>query len=297
MVVPSQSELNRPLVEIAASKSEHLTHRQFRDEIISRLSLTDEDVQERTSTNASTLVTKMGFALSELVRGGLLDRPARGYYVISKAGRELLRTHSGRIGAGMLNALIEHQRTGKAPVIPLATDDGDLEEDPDKKMEDGYRTIRQNLIRELLDSLLAMSPDGFERLALVLLEKLGYGKGKVVGRSGDEGIDVIINQDALGLEKVYVQAKRWKSQVGGPQIRDFSGGLQLKGAVKGVFVTTSGFTKDARESAEKISQSNQTILLIDGQELASLMFDRDVGVITEQVYAIKKLDENYFAEI
>ena len=99
-----------------------------------------------------------------------------------------------------------------------------------------------------------MSPDGFERLALVLLEKLGYGKGKVVGRSGDEGIDVIINQDALGLEKVYVQAKRWKSQVGGPQIRDFSGGLQLKGAVKGVFVTTSGFTKDARESAEKISQ-------------------------------------------
>ena len=197
----------------------------------------------------------------------------------------------------MLNALIKQKRTGKAQPLPPSTDDSEPEEDPDQKMEDGYLAIRENLEGKILDSLLRLSPDGFERLALTLLERLGYGEGKVVGRSGDDGIDVIINQDALGLEKVYVQAKRWKSQVGGPQIRDFSGGLQLKGAVKGVFVTTSGFTKDARESAEKISQSNQTILLIDGQQLASLMFDRDVGVITEQTYAIKKLDENYFAEI
>ena len=241
-------------------------------------------------------MTKMGFALSELARAGLLDRPARGSFVISKEGRKLLRTHSGRISASMLNALIKQKRTGKVQPLPPSTDDSEPEEDPDKKMEDGYRAIRENLEGQILDSLLGLSPDGFERLVLALLEKLGYGEGKVVGRSGDGGIDVIINQDALGLEKVYVQAKRWQSQIGGPQIRDFSGGLTQKGAVKGVVVTTSAFTKAAREAAIQISQSNQTILLVDGQELASLMYDRNVGVITEQTYAIKKLDENYFAE-
>ena len=297
MAVPSQSELNRPLVEIAASKSEQLTARQFRDEIASRLSLTDEDVQERTSTNASKLMTKMGFALSDLARGGLLDRPEKGSYVISKAGRELLQLHTGRIGPSMLNALIKQKRTGVVQPLPPPTDESESEEDPDKKMEDGYRVIRANLEGKILDSLLGMLPDGFERLALTLLEALGYGKGDVVGRSGDDGIDVIINQDALGLEKVYVQAKRWRQSVGGPVIREFSGSLQLRGAAKGVFVTTSHFTSSAKETAEKISQTNQTILLIDGQKLASLMFDRDVGVITEQTYAIKKLDENYFAEV
>ena len=197
----------------------------------------------------------------------------------------------------MLNALIKQKRTGKAQPLPPATDDSEPEEDPDQKMEDGYRAIRENLKGEILDSLLGLSPDGFERLVLALLNKLGYGEGKVVGRSGDGGIDVIINQDMLGLEKVYVQAKKWKNNpVGGPEIRNFSGSLQLRGASKGVVVTTSNYTKDARESAKQISQSNQTILLIDGQELASLMFDRDVGVITEQTYAIKKLDENYFTE-
>lgn len=297
MAMPSQSELNRPLLEIAASKSEQITRRQFRDELISRLSLTDEDMQERTSTNAPTLLTKMGFALSELTRAGLLDRPARGSFLISREGRELLQTHSGRIAPSMLNALIKQKRTGEAQPVPPTPDDDDLVEDPLEKIEDGYRAIRENLTGDLLDSLLDMPPDGFERLALTLLEALGYGSGDVVGRSGDDGVDVIINQDALGLEKVYVQAKRWRQSVGAGEIRDFSGSLQLRGAAKGVFVTTSYFTKSAKDTAERISQSNQTILLIDGQELASMMFDRNVGVITEQTYAIKKLDENYFAEI
>ena len=243
-------------------------------------------------------MTKMGFALSELVRGGLLDRPVKGYFTISNAGKELLRTHSGRIGPSMLNALIKQKRTGEVQPLPPSTDDNELEEDPDKKMEDGYRAIRENLEGRILDSLLGLSPDGFERLVLALLNKLGYGEGKVVGRSGDEGIDVIINQDALGLEKVYVQAKRWENNpIRGPHIQQFAGSLTQKGAVKGVFVTTSTFTKAARESAEQISQGHQTVLLIDGQQLASMMFDRDVGVVTEETYAIKKLDENYFAEI
>ncbi len=297
MVVPSQSELNRPLLEIAASKSGPVTNREFKDEIIPRLSLTDEDVNERTSTNASTLGTKISFALYELKTAGLLHSPKRGLFVITSAGKELLITNSGRIWPSILNALIKQKRTGVVQPLPPSTDESESEEDPDKKMEDGYRAIRENLEGEILDSLVKLSPDGFERLALTLLERLGYGKGKVVGRSGDDGVDVIINQDALGLEKVHVQAKRWRQSVGSVEIRNFSGSLQLRGAAKGVFVTTSHFTPSAKETAEKISQGNQTVLLIDGQELAALMIDRDVGVITEQTYAIKKLDENYFAEI
>ncbi len=299
MAVPTQSALHRPLLEIAASNSatEPFSHRRFGDAIVDRLSLTEKDVQERTSTNASRLMTNLGFALSRLRRAGLLSSPTRGLFVVSSEGIEFLRSHTGQIRIAQLDQMYERKRTGKANVISPPQREDELEEDPLKKMEDGNHAIRENLTSELLDSLLGLPADGFERLTLRLLERLGYGKGKVVGRSGDDGIDVIINQDALGLEKVYVQAKRWRQSVGSGEIRNFSGSLQVKGAVKGVFVTTSHFTKSAKDTATTISLGNQTVLLIDGQELAALMIDRDVGVITEQTYAIKKLDENYFAEI
>lgn len=297
MAVPGQIDLHRVLLEIASFAPDLLTARQFREKAINRLELTEEDLQERTSSGALRFVTNVSFALSKLARAGLLDRPARGQFRITDEGKELLRTHSGRIGFRILDPLDEQRRTGEAQPVPSITDDNEPEEDPLRKIEDGHQSIKENLIGDLLDSLLGMSPDGFERLALTLLESLGYGKGNVVGRSGDDGVDVIINQDALGLEKVYVQAKRWRQSVGSGEIRNFSGSLQLQGAAKGVFVTTSHFTKSAKDTADRISQTNQTILLMDGQELASLMFDRNVGVVTEQTYAIKKLDENYFAEI
>ncbi len=297
MAVPTQGELYHPVLEITATSLVKLTHKQLTDDIVNHLGLTEEDVQERTSTNASRLGANLGFALSALSRAGLLNRPERGLFVISEKGRELLRTHTGRIGRATVKMLFEQKRAGSTQVRRLVPGDSEKEEDPSKKMVQGYRAIRENLISDLVDNLLDMPPDGFERLALTLLERLGYGRGNVVGQSGDDGVDVIINQDALGLEKVYVQAKRWRQSVGAGEIRDFSGSLQLRGAAKGVFVTTSHFTKSAKDTAERISQSNQTILLIDGRELASLMFDNDVGVITHDTFTVKKLDGNYFAEI
>ena len=297
MAVPTQGELHRVLLEITDKSTSELTHSKFRDAVVSRMVLTEDDLQERTSTQASRLMTNIGFALSKLARAGLLDRPQKGSFVISKAGKEFLRTHSGRIGFGKLNALIEQKKAGKGQVLAITPDDTDPEEDPEEKVREGYEAIRQNLIRDLLNRLLEISPDGFERLVLSLLEKLGYGVGKVVGKSGDGGIDVEINQDALGLEKVYVQAKRWQQAVGAPQIREFAGSLSAQGAVRGVFVTTSRFTPKALEEAKAISQGHQTVLLMEGQQLASLMLDRDVGVVTYETYTIKKLDENYFAEI
>ena len=125
---------------------------------------------------------------------------------------------------------------------------------------------------------------------------MGYGEGKAVGRSGDGGIDGIIHQDALGLAKVYIQAKRWEGQVGEPEIRNFSGSLEAKGANNGVFITSSSFGQRARETAHFISAGNKFIRLIDGEELARLMINHGVGVVSEVIYDVKKLDENYFAE-
>ena len=123
-----------------------------------------------------------------------------------------------------------------------------------------------------------------------------YGTGEAVGGSGDGGIDGVINQDPLGLEKVYLQAKRWANQVGEPEIRNFSGSLDARGAAKGVFITTSNFSGTARQTAETISAGSKFIRLIDGSELARLMIEHGVGVVTEFTYKLKKLDENYFSE-
>ena len=147
-------------------------------------------------------------------------------------------------------------------------------------MEQSDRQLRAKLADELLESIMKLTPDRFEQLVVNLLEKMGYGKGEAVGRSGDGGIDGI-NQDPLGLEKVYIQAKRWSNQVGEPEVRNFSGSLDAKGAAKGVFITNSTFSRAAKETARNISAGNKLIRLIDGQELVKLMIQHGVGVVTE----------------
>ena len=152
----------------------------------------------------------------------------------------------------------------------------------------------------MLDALKGVDPYQFERIVLDLLEKMGYGeveRDKWGGRGGDGGIDGVINQDPLGLEKVYVQAKRWQNTVGDSEIRDFSGSLVTRGASKGVFITTSDFSGAARQTEQNISKGNQQLIrLINGQELSRLMVEHGVGVVTENTYEVKKLDENYFSD-
>ena len=167
---------------------------------------------------------------------------------------------------------------------------------PEDKIDSGYRALQDQLVDDILDSISRISPDAFELLVVDLLENMGYGKGEAVGRSRDGGIDGIIDQDALGLEKVYIQAKRWQTQVGEPEIRNFSGSLDARGASKGVFVTTSSFSASAQQTAITISAGSKFIRLINGPELAKLMLNHDVGVITKYTYKIQALDENYFAD-
>ena len=303
MAVPPQDELHRPLLEIAAESGDVLSKKQFLEAITFRLSLTPEDLNEKVSSGNSRVRVNRDFALYKLRIAGLLHRPSRAQFQMTHAGREYVKAHSGKITTADLSKLAGQQEftdNNSAPSIltspsPIGAPDDDSS--PQDKMDAAYLAIQEQLAVDLLDTISKIPPEGFEQLVLDLLQKMGYGKGQVVGRSGDGGIDGVIDQDALGLEKVYIQAKRWKNQVGEPEIRNFSGSLDPKGATKGVFVTTSRFNEKAKQSAEDISKGSKFIRLIDGRELAQLMMDYNVGVVTQYAYKIQELDENYFIDV
>lgn len=316
MTTPKQNELYRPLLEIAAETTDSLSHEDFANQLTSRLSLSEEDWAEEISSGGSRLEKNIAFCVWNMSKRGALQKPSRGCFQITTAGRQLLDYHRGMITSKMIKELAlqqipnhvgntEHAEGQPADRKARASIAGghqrssainyppSKDTNPENKIKAGYRELQAQLTRNLLDSISRISPEGFERLVVDLLEKMGYGKGETVGRIGDGGIDGIINQDALGLEKVYIQAKRWKGQVGEPEIRNFSGSLDFQGASKGVFVTTSRFATKARDAAR---QSKLTIRLIDGPELAKLMMDFEVGVVTQYAYKIQELDQNYFID-
>ena len=298
MTVPTQSQMHRPLLELAAETGATWSRTEFFNSLIKRLVLTEEDLSERTSSGANRARVNSDFALSKLAKAGLLHQPTRARYQITSDGHTFLRAHNGTISLGILTKLAQGKHPEDYDAKPDITPDRQSGDDvsPQDKIDSGYRELKSQLADELLESISQISPERFERLVVNLLQKMGYGKGETVGRSGDGGIDGIINQDALGLEKVYIQAKWWQSQVGEPEIRNFSGSLDARGASKGVFVTTSSFSGKAKQTAQIISAGNKFIRLIDGPELAKLMLAHEVDVITQYTYRIQKLDENYFAE-
>ena len=301
MGIPRQRDLHKPILEIANSAEEDvLLKRYIMEKVIERFSLTN--LEKVPSGGQTRLENRVTWALSYLKKAGFLQSPSRAHFQITPQGKELLATGTDDLLSLRWNALdAVRQGGGDADSPDTAANDGvgtDSEDStPDEQIAALYRELEGRLAEELLERVKRVSPAGFERLVVSLLEKMGYGEGETVGRSGDGGIDGIINQDALGLEKVYIQAKRWQNQVvGEPEIRSFSGSLDGEGANKGVFITSSTFSPRARERAKSISQGNKFIRLIDGEELARLMINHGVGVVSEITYDVKKLDENYFAE-
>ena len=218
-----------------------------------------------------------------------MHSPSHGWWEITQQGREFLKSHAGAITNADLPKL---QQANGVEADITGTSNGSVESNTDVTPEEligrGYEKLQDKLTDELLETVGKLTPDRFERLVVNLLEKMGYGKGQAVGRSGDGGIDGIINQDPLGLEKVYIQAKRWSNQVGEPEIRNFSGSLDSKGATKGVFITNSTFSDTAQKTAQTISVGSKFIRLIDGQELVKLMIQHGVGVVTESTYEVKR---------
>lgn len=300
MPIPTKVLLYRSILKIAHSASESLSDKQIAKLLSDRFNLTDAERRAMIPSGVqSKIENRTSWAVFELKDAGLMHYPSSGRRAITQPGREFLGRHDDEITDADLRqyrARSQHAETNKAESAMGDSLQSKADATPEELMEDSDRQIRDKLADELLENITALSPGRFEQLVVNLLEKMGYGKGKQVGGSGDGGIDGIINQDPLGLEKVYIQAKRWSNQIGDPEIRNFAGSLDAKGAAKGVFITNSTFNSTAKRTAENISAGAKFIRLIDGRELAELMIEHSVGVVTKRTYEVKNVDENYFAE-
>jgi len=253
-----------------------------------------------------TFVNRVGWAATYLKKAGLLEPTRRGFYRITQRGIELLKKNPATVNVKLLKQYPEFlafqqlkgTRSGEKTILARETIDSSTAT-PSEALESAYENLRDELIDELLAKLKQSSPAFFERIVIELLVKMGYGgsrvdAGKAIGKSGDGGIDGIIKEDKLGLDVVYIQAKRWDNNpVGRPDVMQFAGALQAQKASKGIFITTSRFTDDARAY---VSQIGSKIVLIDGDQLSHLLIEYDVGVSTISLYPVKKVDSDYFDE-
>ncbi len=305
MPIPSFFEFINPLLHFLAHQSDEARISEVYEAVADTVGLTQED-RLLLLPSQSQLVYKnrIGWAHDRLKRAGYSTSPRRGYWLLTNAGREAAKRCPNGFPQDELDRLAYPPRdTQLRTEGAIENGSSQVEEagiqtkqSPDERIDDALRELRDSVGHELLEVILRSSPRFFENLVLDLLHTMGYGTSRAdlrrVGGSGDGGIDGVISLDRLGLEKVYVQAKRWQNPVGSPQIQTFMGALQLVGADKGVFITTASFTKDAREAAVRARGS---VVLIDGTQLASLMIEHGVGV-THKPLRIPHVDSDYFEE-
>lgn len=247
---------------------------------------------------------RIGWARTYIKKAGLLSSPRRGVYVITERGQSVLSQKPLFINISFLEQFPEFvafRADSRPPKNTAVLDNNEQQEEtpPAEAIELAHQELRNQLADELLGRILECTPGFFEHLVVELLVKMGYGgsrrdAGERVGQSGDGGVDGIIKEDRLGLDTIYLQAKRWQGSVGRPEIQKFVGALQGQRARKGVFITTSTYTQEAKTYVENIDTK---VVLIDGQRLAGLMIDFDVGVAQSAAYILKKIDSDYFDEI
>lgn len=307
MAIPDFQSIMLPLLKFAGDREEHSVSAVTRD-LADYFELTEEETEELIpSGRAKTFKNRVGWASTHLKKAGLLEAPRRGYLTITPRGSEVLEENPERVDMGLLNRYPEfvefRSRTNGAgntnTSLKSNVESTSKEETPEEVMESAHRQIRDELAAELLQQIMSCSPAFFEKLVVDLLVSMGYGgtrsdAGKSIGRSGDEGIDGIINEDRLGLDIIYIQAKRWQAPVSRPEIQKFVGALQGKRARRGVFITTSSYTEGAIEYASNIENR---VILVGGRELSGLMLDHGVGVSTAATYNIHRIDSDYFDEL
>lgn len=291
-----------PLLRIAGDASAH-SLAEAREMLAAEFKLTQSDREELLpSGRQAKFSNRVAWAKSYLQQAGLLVSPRRGHFQISERGRGVLESPPQRIDIKFLEQFPEFVEFRSRPeVVESSTEPTSSEpesETPEEALEAAHLKIRAGLASEVLARVKSASPQFFERLVVELLLKMGYGgsrqdAGEAIGRSGDEGIDGVISEDRLGLDIVYLQAKKWDGTVGRPEIQKFVGALHGKRAKKGVFITTGSFSGDATAYVEHIEPK---VVLIDGRRLAELMIDFEVGVSTARTYHVKRIDSDYFEE-
>jgi restriction system protein len=301
MAIPDFQSIMLPLLAFAGDQKEH-SLRQTIEALAEQFRLSH---QERTellpSGRQATFHNRVGWARTYLTKAGLLEATRRGHFRITSRGLEVLGQNPAAINIASLRQFPEFlafQRTAREEAVEPSGEPPSTTQTPEEQMDAAYQEIREALARDLLQAIKGQSPAFFERIVLDLLVKMGYGgtrkdAGQALGRSGDAGIDGIIKEDRLGLDVVYIQAKRWEGTVGRPDIQRFAGALAGQRARRGIFITTSDFSQAARDY---VSHIDTKIVLIDGATLAELMIDHDVGVTTVASYDLKRIDADYFTE-
>lgn len=302
MAIPNYQTVMLPLLKLVRDKKEY-SLRELIDDLANEFKLSQEEKESLLASGRKTIFyDRVGWAKTYLGQAKLLEFTRRGFFKISERGLKLISENPQTVNDKTLLQFPEFQefikRKSKKNEKTVLEIISEVEDTPDESLESAYQTIRNALAIEIIEKIKSCSPAFFERLVVELLVKMGYGgtlqeAGQAVGRSGDGGIDGIINEDRLGLDVIYLQAKRWEGNVSRPEIQKFAGALQGKRARKGVFITTSDFTKEAREYVAMIDSK---IILIDGEELAEMMIDYNVGVSVATTYEIKRIDSDYFTE-
>ena len=292
----------RPLLEFVSDSKDH-TVREGLDCLADRFKLTDEERKQLLPSGRQEIFTnRVAWAKTHLRMAGLIEAPARGVFRITERGLTLLRAQLDRIDLRVLREQPGYlEARGPKQDKEQTNNTQEREEDsqtPEEAIESSSLLLRENLGEDILAKLKSASPSFFERLVVELLVRMGYGgtrkdAGKAIGKSGDEGIDGIIKEDRLGLDTIYIQAKKWDQTVGRPEIQKFAGALQGFRAKKGIFITTSDFSKEAIDYASRIESK---IVLIDGETLWNLMIDFGIGVSTVAIYEVKKIDNDYYDE-
>ena len=301
MAVPDFQTLILPLLQHIADGNEY-TIAGSRDILADRFELTDKERNERLPSGAANRFhNRLAWAKIYLERAGLIEKIRRGCFKISSLGSKVLVDPPDRIDINFLNqfagfADFRQRRSSNESTPPVAEAEIQNGTTPEEALEDAYLRLRDELAAEILTQVRQAHPAFFEQLVVDLMLKMGYGgpgddAGSVTPYGSDGGIDGIINEDRLGLDVIYLQAKRWENTVGRPEIQKFVGALHGKRAKKGVFLSTGDFSADAVEYVKTI---DPRVALIDGMKLAQLMVDHNVGVSTSQTYNIKKLDSDYF---
>jgi len=304
MPIPNFQTIMLPLLQFAFDGEEHSIH-ELVEGLASHFSLTEEEKSILLPSGQQPIFyNRVGWARTYLKKARLIDYTRRGYFRITVRGNEVLQRNPDRIDMSYLQEFPEYIEFKKVTRNVIDTPSGDDHVDeltPEEALEDAYQRIREDLSEEVLRTVISSSPGFFEKLVVELLVKMGYGgsrrdAARAVGGSGDEGIDGIIDEDKLGLDTIYIQAKKWQagSTVGRPEIQKFVGALQGQRAKKGIFITTTRFSDDAKKYAANIDTK---VVLIDGVRLASLMIDHNVGVSSQTTYEIKRLDSDYFGEV
>jgi restriction system protein len=300
MAVPDFQSMMLPLVQIAADGHEH-TMAEALDTLAAGFKLSEADLAERLPSGLQrTFVNRANWAATYLRKAVVIESTGRARFRITHRGLELLAESPSRISVALLRRYPEFLAfTAVSPAVDAKPGPVPVEETvktPLEVLEGTHQQLQQSLAGDLIDRVKAVTPRFFEQLVIDVLVKMGYGgsreeAARAVGKSGDEGIDGVINQDRLGLDVVYVQAKRWEGTVGRREVQMFAGSLEGQRASKGVFITTSNFTAEAKAYVKTIGKK---IILIDGPMLADLMIEHSVGVAATATYVVKRLDTDYF---